>query len=109
MQNIPGWAVFLAALFVIEVLVINFVLILLGLKLLFQKSSPAAAPVQALVPQPAPVYAAPERQAPANPAPVQDIPNRAELIAAVVASIAEYEGTEISALRVVSFQQRRVA
>ena len=46
-------------------------------------------------------------EAPA-PAPVVaggEIPNRGELVAAVCAAIAEQEGTDISAIRVVSFKK----
>ena len=39
------------------------------------------------------------------PAVSAEIPNRGELVAAVVAAIAEEEGTDISAIRVVSFKK----
>jgi len=58
-------------------------------KLTAKKAAPAAAP--------APVVAAPTANAP--------IENRAEIIAAVCAAVAEENGTDISAIRVVSFKK----
>ena len=58
-------------------------------KLAAKKAAPAAAP--------APVVAAPAANAP--------IENRAEIIAAVCAAVAEENGTDISAIRVVSFKK----
>ncbi len=89
MQNTPWWAALL--------LVMNVIALLIGLKLLQRRPAAAPSAAQADLPAaPAPV------SAPGDP----EIPDRQQLIAAVVASIAEYEGTDISALRVVSFHQR---
>lgn len=92
MQNTPWWAALL--------LVMNVIALLIGMKLL--RRPPAAAPIAAKADPPVTQTSAPIASAPA-------IPNRQQLIAAVVASIAEYEGTDISSLRVVSFHQRREA
>lgn len=91
MQNTPWWAALL--------LVMNVIALMMGAKLL--RRPPAAAPAAA--------KAEPPVSPPAPAAPAPAIPDRQQLIAAVVASIAEYEGTDISSLRVVSFHQRREA
>lgn len=91
MQNTPWWAVLL--------LILNVAALMIGLKLL-RRQPEASAGVKADLPVP---------QAPASAATVPEIPDRQQLIAAVVAAIAEYEGTDMSALRVVSFHQRREA
>ena len=48
-----------------------------------------------------------EQQPEAVPAPVSNetIPNRAELVAAVSAAIAEYSGTDASAIRILSIKK----
>ena len=50
---------------------------------------------------------APPQKQTSNPAPVQSavIPNREEIVAAVIAAVAEEEGTDISAIRVLSFKK----
>ncbi|MBE6673515.1 MAG: hypothetical protein E7596_00240 [Ruminococcaceae bacterium] len=51
---------------------------------------------------------APKAQSPASPAPVAvgaAIENRDEIVAAVCAAVAEENGTDISAIRVVSFKK----
>lgn len=60
----------------------------------FEKASPAPAAKQAAAPA-----AAPAAKAPAA------IENRGEIVAAVCAAVAEELGTDISALRVVSFKK----
>lgn len=50
----------------------------------------------------------PDRQTPAEPtakAPAAPIQNREEIIAAVCAAVAEENGTDISAIRVISFKK----
>lgn len=44
-------------------------------------------------------------KAPVVATPSNEIPNREELVAAVVAAVAEEEGTDISAIRVLSFKK----
>lgn len=90
MQNTPWWAALLLAL--------NIIMLFIGLRLLRRQPAAAPSPVKA---------ALPVQHAPVSQAPAQAIPNRQQLIAAVTAAIAEYEGTDISALRVVSFDKRR--
>jgi sodium pump decarboxylase gamma subunit len=53
------------------------------------------------------IKAAPQPKQAAAPAPVvsAEIPNREEIVAAVVAAIAEEEKTDISAIRVLSFKK----
>ena len=50
---------------------------------------------------------APPQKQTSNSAPVQSavIPNREEIVAAVIAAVAEEEGTDISAIRVLSFKK----
>ncbi len=66
-------------------------------KLNRRKSDDEAAPLPVAAAPAAPVYTAP-----AAPAPIE---NRSELVAAVCAAIAEEEGTDISAIRVISFKK----
>ncbi|MBO5374130.1 MAG: OadG family protein [Clostridia bacterium] len=51
-----------------------------------------------------PASSAPSAPAP-TPAPSKEIANRGEVVAAVCAAIAEKEGTDISAIRVISFKK----
>jgi phenylpyruvate tautomerase PptA (4-oxalocrotonate tautomerase family) len=92
MQNTPWWAAILLAL--------NIIMLLMGLKLI--RRQPEASPSEVKA----------DLIAERTPVPItltQPIPDRQKLIAAVTAAIAEYEGTDISALRVVSFNKRRQA
>ncbi len=92
MQNTPWWAALLLAL--------NIIMLFIGLKLLRRQPEGAQGTAEAAQPAPPSLF---------TPAPAQEIPDRQQLIAAVTAAIAEYEGTDISALRVVSFNRRRQA
>ena len=47
----------------------------------------------------------PKQQVSSAPVPSAEIPNREEIVAAVIASIAEEENTDISAIRVLSFKK----
>ncbi len=52
-----------------------------------------------------PIAVSPVSATPATPVASAPIENRSEIVAAVVAAIAEEEGTDISAIRVISFKK----
>ncbi|MDD2560848.1 MAG: OadG family protein [Eubacteriales bacterium] len=92
MQNTPWWAAIL--------LVLNIIMLFIGLRLIRRQPE---------VPFSGAKTDLPAEQASVPAVPTQAIPDRQKLIAAVTAAIAEYEGTDISALRIVSFNKRRQA
>lgn len=92
MQTTPWWAALLLAL--------NIIMLFIGLRLLRRQPTLSPGTVET---------DGSAGQASAPMAHSHEIPDRQQLIAALTAAIAEYEGTDISALRVVSFSKRRQA
>lgn len=87
-ENIPNWLVIVMGIGTVFVGLICIIIICKIMSLFFVKKK-----------------AAPEVKAPAAPVKTQVIENRQEIIAAVTAAIAEEMGTDVSALRVISFKK----
>ncbi len=87
-ENIPNWLVIVMGIGTVFVGLICIIIICKIMSLFFIKKTTA-----------------PEVKAPTAPVKTQVIENRQEIIAAVTAAIAEEMGTEVNALRVISFKK----
>ena len=100
-EQTPDWLVVVLGIGIVFAGLICIIGLCMLMNLIFDKASGKTKDKPAPAPAPAPAASAPV--APAA-APVS-IPNREELIAAITAAIAEEEGADLSAIRILSFKK----